>query len=380
MRKICVVTGTRAEYGLLRPVMRAIKESENLQLQIIATGMHLSERHGNSYQEIIKDGFKIDDSVKTDSEDDTGHGMNIAIAKGIEGLSQAFIKLQPDVVLILGDRTEALAAAISASYLNIPVAHLHGGDRTMAGLDESARHAITKFAHIHFPATPYSEERIKKMGEDFWRIHYVGSPAIDEILNEELFSKEELESNINAKLEEKYLLVVQHPVSTQPSESVNQITETLEAIKLLGMQAIIIYPNSDSGGRAIIEKIKKYEDLDNVISYTNLSHKEYLSLMKYAAVLVGNSSSGMTESASFKIPVVNIGIRQNGRDRSDNVIDAGHDRNQILLAIEKALSDEFKKNMKSVNLYGDGTAGKRIANILSDIVIDKKLLHKTNSY
>jgi GDP/UDP-N,N'-diacetylbacillosamine 2-epimerase (hydrolysing) len=384
MKKICVVTGTRAEYGLLRPVMKAIQESDDLKLQIVATGMHLSERHGNSYQEILKDGFEIDESVKTelDLDDDTGHRMNVSIAKGIEGLSNSYKKLNPDIVVVLGDRTEALAATISASYLNIPVAHLHGGDKTMAGLDEPARHSITKFAHIHFPATKKSAERIFMMGEDAWRINVVGSPALDEILHTQLFSKEDLEKSIDLKLDDKYLLMVQHPVTTEPEKSESQIIETLEAIKLLGLQTVIIYPNSDSGGRAIIDKIREYVDVNGskFTAYANLSHKQYLSLMKYSAALVGNSSSGMTESSSFKIPVVNIGIRQNGRERSDNVIDAKHDRSDIYSSIEKCLSDDYRSKMTFKNPYGDGNTGKKIAEMLSQIEINEKLLHKTNYY
>ena len=381
MRNICVLTGTRAEYGLLRPVMQAIKENPTLKLSIIVTGMHLSKEFGYSLNEIIKDGFKITKKVEMNPEEDTGFSMAKYIGKGIMGMADAFKIINLDILLVLGDRMESLAGVIAAAYMNIPVAHIHGGDSARAGLDESARHSITKFAHIHFPVTKKSKERISKLGEDDWRIFTVGAPCLDTILNTKLLTESEIEKKFNLNLKNPFILMVQHSVTTEPEKTEKQIIETLEAIKELGYQTIIIYPNSDAGGRKIISKIKKYENLLFIKTYENLSHKEYLSLLKYASVMMGNSSSGIIESSSFKLPVVNIGIRQEGRERANNVIDVGHNKEEIIKAIKKALSPEFKEQLKDCkNPYGDGKTGKRIAKILSEIKIDKGLLQKKIIY
>ena len=381
MKKIAVVTGTRAEYGLLAPVMRAIQNHPQLDLSIIATGMHLSHNHGYTINEIAKDGFEIYASVDMYLENSIGaHGACISTSLGVGmiGIARVFDQLEPDIVLILGDRGEALIAAITALHMNIPIAHIHGGDTMTGGvIDSSIRHAITKLAHIHFPATAESATRIKRLGEEPWRIHTVGAPGLDTILNSKLLSKEELVELYSLNASEPLLLVVQHPITTQPEAATDQMRTTLEALEELKMQSILIYPNSDAGGLSMIEVIKEYEHLPFLQTFKSLPHIDYLSLLSIADALVGNSSSGIIEASSFNLPVVNIGIRQEGRQRSVNVIDVDHVQDQIIEAI---ICAKFKQRVNCVNIYGDGTAGLRIANVLAGLEINQKLLQKKITY
>jgi len=381
-RKICVVTGTRAEYGILKPVMKAIKKSPTLELSVIVTGMHLAQQFGYTVREIEEDSFRIDAKVDMLLDGDTGTAMVKSIGNGIISIAQALDIIKPDIILILGDRIEPLAAAITGAYMNIPIAHIHGGDSAKAGLDEYARHAITKLAHIHFPATEKSAERIIKMGEDPSNVFVVGAPGLDTILNEKLIEPTRLSETYNLNLSEPILLVVQHPVTTEVEDAPDQIRETLEAIVELKHQTVLIYPNADAGGRKMIEVIKKYEKYFFITTFKSIPHKEYISLMKIASVMIGNSSSGIIETSSFGLPVVNIGSRQEGRQRAENVIDVGYDKEEIKAAIKKALYDEdFKEEVKKCkNPYGDGKAGVKITDILSKIKIDKKLLQKRLTY
>ena len=383
VKKVAVITGTRAEYGLLYPVMRAIQNHSELDNSIIATGMHLSPEHGYTVKEIEKDGFKVDVAVDMLLSNDTGASMSKSVGIGLIGITQALEQIKPDIVLVLGDRDEPFAGAIAASHMNIPLAHIHGGDSTTGGcIDESIRHSITKFAHIHFPATEESAERIEKLGEEPWRIHTVGAPGLDTILNTKLISKEQLIEQYSLNANEPLLLAIQHPVTTQPENAANEMRTTLEALAELGMQTILVHPNSDAGGRSMIEVIKEYEHLPFLHTFKSLPHIEYLSLLNIADALVGNSSSGIIEASSFHLPVVNIGIRQEGRQRTNNVIDVASNKEQIIEAINNALYDEtFKQKVNEcINPYGDGKAGLRIAEVLAGIEIDQKLLQKKITY
>ncbi|ODS41271.1 MAG: UDP-N-acetyl-D-glucosamine 2-epimerase, UDP-hydrolysing [Candidatus Altiarchaeales archaeon WOR_SM1_79] len=381
-RKICVVTGTRAEYGILKPVMKAIKNSPTLELSVIVTGMHLAQQFGYTLREIEKDGFRINAKVDMLLDSNTGTAMSKSIGNGIISIAQALDIIKPDIILILGDRIEPLAAVIAGAYMNIPVAHIHGGDSANAGLDEYARHAITKLAQIHFPATKESANRIVKMGEDPSNVFVVGAPGLDSILNENLIEPTELSEKYKLELLKPIILVIQHPVTTEVEDAPNQIRETLEAIIELEHQTILIYPNADAGGRKMIEVIKEYERYPFIKTFKSIPHKEYLSLMNITRVMVGNSSGGIIEAPSFGLPVVNVGSRQEGRQRAENVIDVDYDKEQIKAAIKKALYDEsFKRKVKKCkNPYGDGKAAVRITDILSKIKIDKKLLQKRLTY
>ncbi len=374
------MTGSRSEYGILYEVMKAIKNEVKLELITLASGMHLLKSFGNTIEYIEKDGFTVDEIIDMASEtDDSNTEMARSIAKGIGGMVRAFQKHKPDIVLVLGDRTEALAGAIASSYMNIPVAHIHGGDNAKAGLDEMTRGAITKLSHIHFPATKKSAARIKKMGEAPWRIHMTGSPAIDYLKKQKVPEKEALFRKYGFDTSKPVILVVQHPVTTETKEATEQIRKTLEALKELALQTILIYPNADAGGRSMIEIIKSYEpSMPCLKTFQSISHSDYLGFLKYAGAVVGNSSSGIIEAPFFKTPAVNIGIRQDGRERGINVIDVPiHKKEAILSAIKKALGNAFIKKLKQCKSpYGDGNASQRIVKVLSLIPLDKKLLQK----
>ncbi len=381
MRKITVVTGTRAEYGILNPVLKAVETRQEMELSLIATGMHLSHDFGYTVRDIEKDGFRIDATVDMLLSSDKSGAMAKSIGLGIIGMAQAYEQLRPDIILVLGDRVEPLAAVIAGAYMNIPVAHIHGGD-ICGNIDDSVRHAITKLSHIHFPATKKSADRIIRMGEEEWRVHAVGSPSLDVLLNEPVLSVDVLMKELEIDLAKPLILVIQHPVTTQMNEAPTQMRETLEAIVEMGYDTVVIYPNSDAGGRSMIDVIREFEEYHFIKIMKSLARKKYLGLMKAASVMIGNSSSGLIDAPSFGLPVVNIGIRQGGRERGNNVIDVGHDRIEIMRAVEKALSDEeFLTKVKVCdNPYGDGKTGARIAEILSGLEITPKLLCKEMVY
>lgn len=395
MRKIMAITGTRAEYGIWRPVFKAIGLHPSLSLSIVVTGSHLSSVFGMTVDEIERDGFLIAEKIDIIPEEGQGAGFNlkphapypdnlskdtaISIGKAIIGIADALWRIQPDIILILGDRGEMLAGAIAATYANIPIAHLHGGE-VSGSIDEGIRHAITKISHIHFPATKKSAQRIIKMGEDKKRVFLVGAPGLDTILNEPLIPIEDIRRQFGLKGD--FLLLVQHPVVTEINDVEKQIQATMEAVVSMGMQAIVLYPNADPGSQTIIRVINEFHNPPMVQVIKSLPHKTYLSLLKYAQVLVGNSSSGIIEASSFHLPVVNIGTRQQGRQRAINVIDVDYKKEEIVEAIKLAISDKkFNAQVKRCrNPYGDGGASKRIVEILSKISIDSQLLQKRMSY
>ncbi len=381
MRRIAVITGTRAEYGIFKSVLRKIEANPKLDLSLIVVGMHLSAEFGYTVKEIAEDDFEIEAKIDVLHSEDAGAAMSKSIGRYIIRTASVLEKIKPDVLLILGDRSEMLAGAVSATYMGISIAHIHGGDIS-GNVDEPVRHAITKLAHIHFAATKESANRIIKMGEEPWRVHVVGAPGLDLILNEKMPETGEIARKYGLDLSNPIILVLQHSVIIEADDAPNQIRETLEAITELGHQTILIYPNADAGGRRMIEMIREYEKHPFIKTFRSVLHKEYLSLMKLASVMVGNSSSGIIEAPSFRLPVVNIGTRQKGRQRAENVIDVDYDKEEIKMAIQKALYDKkFKEKVKNCkNFYGDGKAGMRIANVLSEIKIDKKLLEKRMTY
>lgn len=383
IRKVAVVTGTRAEYGVLKPVLRAIQAHSRLELCLVVSGMHLSCEFGNTVQEIENEGFSIDAKVHMLAKSDTLYGMARSVGTGILGMAREWQRLKPDVVVVLGDRVEPLSAVVAAAYMNVPVGHIHGGDRTKGGLDESARHAVTKLAHIHFPATQTSAQRIISMGEEAWRVHCVGSPALDAILSNEATPSKTLEKEYRLDLSRHLVMVVQHPVTTQVGDAVRQISITLECVAELNCQTLIIYPNSDAGGRRMIGAIQEFERTHATVRvFKSLPRRDYLGLLKMASVLVGNSSSGIIEAPSFGLPVVNVGIRQESRERGANVIDVDHDKAEIRAAVQKALADKtFLAGVKKCeNPYGDGKASGRIADILGKVAIGPRLLQKKLAY
>ena len=379
-RKILYISGTRADYGLMENTLKEINKHPKLELEIVVTGMHLMEEFGMTINEIKKNRFKIHE-IDATYENDNKESMANFIGKFVQLLTKKVNEIKPDIILLLGDREEMLAGAIVGTYLTIPVVHIHGGDISST-VDELARHAITKLAHIHLPATKNSAERIIKMGEDPSNVFVVGAPGLDSILNENLIEPTKLSEKYNLDLSKPILLLVQHPVTAEVENAPTQIRETLEAISELRYQTILIYPNADAGSRKMIDVIKEYKKYIFIKTFKNIPHKEYLSLMRITSVMVGNSSSGIIEAPSLGLPVINIGSRQEGRERAENVIDVDYDREQIKIAIKKAFYDkDFKKKVKNcLNPYYRCKTGKHIADILSRIKIDKKLLQKKLTY
>ncbi|HEY8892343.1 MAG TPA: UDP-N-acetylglucosamine 2-epimerase [Clostridium sp.] len=380
-RKIAVITGTRADYGIFYHVLKEIEKHDVLDLKLIVCGMHLCPEFGMTINEIEKDGFSIADNFETILASDTGTAMAKSIGLSIISMAQSFERIKPDIVLILGDRGEMLAAATAAIHMNIPVAHIHGGEVT-GTVDESVRHAITKLSHIHFPANEDSKQRIIKLGEEEKNIFVVGAPGLDYIKKTKYLSRSEMLKRFELK-DDKIFLLTQHPVTTERDMVEWQIRETLDAVVELGYQTIVSYPNSDNGGREIIKVIEEYRAKYPILKvFKNLTQVEYLSFLEVAEVMIGNSSSGIIEAPSFKLPVVNIGSRQGTRLRACNIIDVPYGKESVKAGIQKAIGDEnFKNGLETcTNPYGDGNASGKIAQILSEVKLDLKLIQKRITY
>ena len=381
MRKIAVITGTRAEYGPLRILMDAINVDGELELMSIITGMHLLPAFGNTYRFVEKDfpkSVKIPMKLPGDELDD----MAFYLADGIKNFSSFFSKNKPDIVVIAGDRSEALAASLAALYLNIPIAHINGGDVSGGMIDESIRHSITKMAHIHLAHSRPNANLINKMGEEPKRIFVTGTLAIESILNITLPTRERLFQKFNLNTNKMTFLVVQHPIPTLEDKGFNQMKELFLSLDELKAQTILIYPNCDAGCNKLITLIEKYKDRDFLYTFKNLDHSDYIGFMNAADMMIGNSSSGIIEAPTLKTPVLNIGNRQSGRERSDNIIDVNPDKESILKATEFVLNDkDFKKKVKNCkNKFGEGDASKKIVDVLKNIEINSQLLQKQITY
>jgi GDP/UDP-N,N'-diacetylbacillosamine 2-epimerase (hydrolysing) len=367
-RRICFVTGTRAEFGLMRSVLESIESDPRLQLQIVATGMHLDPRHGGTLQQIPK----VDAVV-----DWPNASRAIAVGAAISNLSKAFDKLKPDIVLIVGDRVEAFAAATAAHLADIAVAHVHGGDRALGQMDDSLRHAISKLAHIHFPATRQSARRLEKLGEDRWRIHRVGSPGIDDIRQ----SAADISSEFSDLKPRRYALVVLHPTDADESVELRRATMVSRALRSSGIERIvIIYPNNDPGAGGIIRHWQSLAHDRRFIVRRDVPRPIFLGLLRDAAFLVGNSSSGIIEAASFRTPVIDIGPRQLGRERCKDVRNVPYRQSRIASAVRRIWNAARPSRGKCGNIYGSGNAAARIVQTLGRTKIDPRLLRKIISY
>lgn len=379
-KKIAYISGTRADFGLMVPVLEAISNNPDLNLQIYVTGIHLMKKFGYTVNQVQKK-FPLAMIIDSFFGADDRKSVPLFMADFVKKLTNIFEKNRPDFVLTLGDRPEMVAVSIVCVYLGIPSGHLHGGEKTST-VDEFARHAITKLSHIHFPATKESAKRIKKMGEEEWRIHVVGAPALDNILGCKLPTKEELYRKINLDLKKKFILVTQHPVSGEIEDAANQMRETIKAVKKFKMPVVVVYPHADPGGLKMIKIIDKEKRNPLFRIIPSLEHEYFLALEREAAVWVGNSSGALIESSSFKIPVVNIGTRQLGRQRGLNVMNSDYDSKEIESAIRKSLFDpSYQKSLSALqNPWGDGKTGERIANIIANLEINPYLINKQICY
>ena len=376
-RKITITTGTRAEYGILRPILNEITQRKKLQLILIVTGTHLSKRHGMTINEIKKDKFKIYQTFKFLPNDDTGFSAAKSLGDGVIQFAKIFKKVKPDINLILGDRDEMFASAIAAYHMNIPNAHIHGGD-VSGSIDEYSRHAITKISNIHFAATEKSKRRIIKMGENPKFVYLTGSTSIDELRNNKILSKSQFEKKYGFKLTKNLIVLVQHPVTTQIASTKKHIQNTLKAIEYFGYRTIIIAPNSDAGSNIIFQNIKQFANSHNFVRvFSSLPRSDFLCLIKNCGALVGNSSSGLIEASYFGTSVVNIGIRQQGREKSHNVLDA---KSESIISIKRTISRALKKNTKPSYLYGVGTSSPKIAQYLEKIKLSSELIEKRLTY
>jgi GDP/UDP-N,N'-diacetylbacillosamine 2-epimerase (hydrolysing) len=363
MKKICVVTGTRAEYGLLYWLMKEIEADKDLELQLIVTGMHLSSEFGLTYKEIEKE-FKIDKKIEMLLSSDTSIGISKSMGLAQISFAEAYDELKPDMVIVLGDRYEIFSAASAAMIAKIPVAHLHGGETTEGAFDESIRHSITKMSHLHFTATDEYKNRVIQLGEHPNRVFNVGGMGIENIKRLKLLSKEEFEKSIDFKLNKKNVLVTFHPVTLENSTAKEQFQELLDAIdELEDTNIIFTKANSDTDGRVINQMIDEYvtKNFHKSIGFTSLGQLRYLSALQFVDAMVGNSSSGLTEAPSFKIGTINIGDRQKGRIKADSVIDCVSNKENIKKIFEKLYSLEFQNILSDVqNPYGNGCASIKI--------------------
>ncbi len=384
MKKICVITGTRADYGLLQWVMSGISDSKVLELQIIATGSHLSPEFGLTYRELEADGFKINRKVEMLLGSDTPVGTTKSIGLGVISFADALNELQPDLVLLLGDRYEIFSAAVAAMIAQIPIAHIHGGESTEGAFDEALRHSITKMSHWHFVAAKPYQKRVMQLGESPSNVFLVGGLGIDNILKLNLLNKPELEVSLDFKFGQKNLLITFHPVTLEKNTAEKQTAELLAALSvLIDTNLIFTMPNADTESRIIYEMIKNYvRTRKNTKLFTSLGQLRYLSAIKYCDAVVGNSSSGIIEVPSLKKGTINIGDRQKGRLKANSIIDCSPEKESILSAIASIYSDEFQNSLKStVNPYGNGGASEKIVFMLEQgkfMKTQKKSFHDVN--
>jgi len=388
-RRIAVFTGNRAEYGLQYPILKAIAADPRLEYFLLVSGAHLKEDFGKSLREIEKDGFNVHAEVRIDMPADTLFATAQAIGSGILSLSPILAELRPDFLVIYADRFESFAALVAGTQMGIPTAHIEGGDYTEGGaLDDSVRHAMTKLAHLHFTTNDEASQRVLRMGEEPWRVQTVGFPALDLCRADHYAAPEEVRGRFALASDRPVLIFTQHSVATEHDQAADQVRPSLaaleDAVREFGAQVIITYPNDDAGGRRIAREIEELaaKQPAGMQVHRSLGRYYYHSVLNVAAACLGNSSSGIKETPFFHCPCINIGPRQRGRLRANNVIDVGYDRVEILAAIGRAVHDEgFRRQVaECVNPYGAGNAGPRIADVLATISIDRELIQKKMTY
>jgi UDP-hydrolysing UDP-N-acetyl-D-glucosamine 2-epimerase len=376
-KKVCVVTGTRAEYGLFLPIMKKIQASDYLELKIVATTMHFAEEFGNTYKQIEEDGFLINEKIENLLSSDTKSSVAKSTGLATILLSDAFSRIKPDVVLLLGDRFETHAAATTAMLMKIPIAHIHGGEITEGAVDEKIRHSITKMSNLHLTSTEEYKNRVIQMGECPESVFSVGAPGLDNIANMDLLNRYELENALNWRINKPTALFTYHPETLSTNDVQEEIRKILSAIKSSDINVLFTYANSDNGGRIINNEIEKFalRDKTKYLVVKNLGQLKYLSAMKHLDVVIGNTSSGIIEAASFCKPVINIGNRQLGRMQSKNIINCAIEN--VELSINKSITKNFLSTCHNVvNIYGDGGSAEKIVKVLTkmSLIITKKFI------
>jgi UDP-N-acetylglucosamine 2-epimerase (non-hydrolysing)/GDP/UDP-N,N'-diacetylbacillosamine 2-epimerase (hydrolysing) len=377
LRKICFVTGSRADFGLLVWPMRAIQQTVGHKMQLVATGMHLSPEFGSTIKNVRDEGFVVDEAVESLLSSDSGVGVAKSVGIGVIGFADALARLAPDLVVVLGDRFETFAAAQAAMFMRLPMAHLYGGDVTEGAVDESTRHAISKMSHLHFTSNRDSTRRLMQLGEDPARIHTIGSTGIDAIKRLKLMDRETVGREVGMALGPRNLLVTFHPVTVEAGRSVNALDELFAALSSLEPEFRLFFTlaNADAEGRALNNRIETFvASRPNTIAIASLGQLRYIGLMNQVDAVVGNSSSGVLEAPSLDVPAVDIGDRQKGRKRADSVFNCPAERSAILAAISKALA---RGRQPTISPYGDGESSQRFANAIADVPDFKALLKKS---
>jgi UDP-hydrolysing UDP-N-acetyl-D-glucosamine 2-epimerase len=378
VRTIGAVTVARSDYGICLPVLRAIRAEPDLRLQLFVSGTHLSKEFGLTVRDIEADGFPIAKRVPIPRRSDAPEGIAESMGEGTAAFARAFARQRPDILLVLGDRYEMHAAALAALPFALPVAHIHGGERTEGALDDALRHCITKLSHLHFVAAEAYANRVRQLGEEPWRVTVSGAPALDNLRSLALLAPQELAARFGLRLDGPFLLVTFHPVTLEFERTDEYAAELMAALETAGLPAVFTMPNADTRGRQVRKRIEEFVRAHPASqAVENLGTQGYFSLMARAAAMVGNSSSGIVEAPSFKLPVVNVGSRQGGRLRAANVLDAGSGRAEIAAGIRRALSPDFRAGLASlVNPFGDGRAAERIVAVLKGGELNAALVRK----
>jgi UDP-hydrolysing UDP-N-acetyl-D-glucosamine 2-epimerase len=377
-RTIAVVTVSRSDYGHLLPLLEKIRVDRDLTLRLLVGGMHLVPAFGATVHEIERDGWPIAERIDLLEPDDAPTGIAASIGRGVSGFAQAYDRERPDVVVVLGDRFEMLAATVAALPFALPVAHIHGGEVTEGAIDDQIRHAITKLSHLHFASAASHARRIVAMGEEPWRVHEVGAPGLDRIARLAPLTRAELAASLGIAAGDRWLVVTYHPVTLEYTEALAQVDELLAALEKIDATVVLTAPNADTAGRTVLRRLEEFAARSARARLTaSLGERRYLSLLRHADAMVGNSSSGLIEAPSFELPVVNVGSRQDGRLRGDNVLDVPPDRDAIVRAIETALAPEFRAGLRGrPNPYGDGRAAERIVRVLREVPLGDRLVRK----
>lgn len=384
MKRIGIMTGTRAEYGLLKPLMQEINKDNDLELYVIVSGMHLSPEFGMTYQEIEEDGFEINAKVEMLLSSDSPAGISKSIGLGVIGFADEFQRADLDMLILLGDRYEALSAAICAMVMRIPIAHLHGGELTEGAIDEGIRHSITKMSYLHFTSTEQYRNRVIQLGENPERVFYVGALGVENIKKINLMTKEELERSIHFEIDENTVVVTYHPVTLENNTVEEQFLNLLKVLdRNPKIRMIFTKANADTNGRIVNELIDKYaaQNSERACAFMSLGQKRYLSALKYCRIVIGNSSSGIIEAPSFGKPIINIGDRQKGRICADSVINCGYTQQEIQQAMETALTEEFENKARNCrNPYEKENTAANIISVIKDYLLNDKIKLKKGFY